>query len=184
MATKDKSQTGRRLAADIAIIIVLMLCLAITTSALVYSIVTVENEMFRTGSIQINLNDGKPVIQEHEFLFEPGMTVEKNFFVQNQSTWDVYYRLYFEDVEGGLADFLRITVLEGNRVLYEGTAASMTQDTVLAAEDMLRLNERRDLTIRFYFPPESGNAAQNLTLSFNLCAEAVQTKNNPYKLFD
>ena len=34
---------------------------------------------FSTGEVAINLNDSKPVISEHEFIFEPGMTVKKGF---------------------------------------------------------------------------------------------------------
>lgn len=181
---KHNQKSGRRLATDIMIIIILLICLSVTTAALVYSIVSVDNNLFHTGTVKINLNDGKPVIQEHEFLFEPGMTVQKEFFLENQSSWDVYYRLYLDNVEGGLADYLVITILDGDRVLYKSTASEMTREASLAAEDLLRIHERRNLTIQFYFPPESGNAAQNLTLSFNLCADAVQTKNNPNKLFD
>lgn len=180
----SKPTSGRRLTIEIAVIILLLICLTITTSALAYSVVSVKNNLFHTGVVKINLNDGQPVIQEREFLFEPGMTVEKKFFIQNQSTIDVYYRLYLQNVEGGLADYLVITFLDGDRVLYQQTASSMTRDNALAAEDILRINERRDLTIRLYFPPMSGNDAQNKTMSFVLCADAVQTKNNPYKLFD
>lgn len=181
---KRKRSSGRRLAGEIIIILVLIVCLTITTSALAYSVVTVENNRFFTGTIQINLNDGKPVIQEHEFLFEPGMTVVKPFFIENESTWDVYYRLYLDNVEGGLADYLEISILDGDTVLYSGAATDMTKDNVPAMDDILKLHQRRDLTIRFYFPPETGNLAQDLRLSFVLCADAVQTKNNPYKLFD
>lgn len=181
---KNKRNSGQRLTLDILIIIILLICLTITSAAIVYSTVSMDNNLFHTGVVKINLNDGKPVIQEHEFLFEPGMRVQREFFIQNQSSCDVYYRFYFDDVEGDLADYLEITISENGQVLYQGSASSMTREAALAADDMLRLNERRDFTILFYFPPESGNAAQNMTLSFNLCADAVQTKNNPYKLFD
>lgn len=185
VSTGEDSQTAtKKLARSIVTVILLAVGLCITSIALAYSTVSVRDNRFQTGIIEINLNDGEPVIREHEFLFEPGMTVEKQFFIQNQSTWDVYYRLYLEEVEGGLADYLEVTILDGDRVLYQGTASEMTKNTSVAAEDLLKLDERRDLTIRFYFPPEAGNEAQDLTLSFVLCADAVQTKNNPYKLFD
>ena len=60
----------------------------------------------------------------------------------------------------------------------------MGRRAVGAADDFLRVNERRKLTVYFYFPEETGNSAQNLTLTFDLCADAVQTKNNPNKLFE
>lgn len=66
----------KKLAGGILVIVLLALCLCVTTVALVWESVAVKNNLFQTSSIQINLNDGKPVIDEHKFLFEPGMTVQ------------------------------------------------------------------------------------------------------------
>ncbi len=184
MSDERKSKTAKKLTGSIVAVVILSVCLCVVTSALAYSTVTVENNLFHTGTVRLNLNDGKPVIEEHEFLFEPGMTVEKQFFIENQSTWDVYYRLYFSDIEGGLAEVLEVSVRDGDRVLFSGKMAELTRDQVGAADDVLKLNERRELTVSFHFPEETGNAAQRLYLSFTLCADAVQTKNNPNKLFD
>jgi len=177
-------KTVRRLTVSVVTVILLAVCLCLTTFALVWTSVSVENNFFQTGVVDINLNDGKPVIEEHEFLFEPGMRVQKTFFLENRSTWDVYYKIYFSNVMGGLADVLEITISDGDKVLCQGTAAELTREKVAAAEDALKINERRELTILFYFPKEAGNAAQNLTLAFDLSAEAVQTKNNPDIQFD
>ncbi len=184
MADEKKSKTLKRLTGSVVVVVILSICLCITTVALVYSVVSVENNRFRTGTIQLNLNDGKPVIEEQEFLFEPGMTVEKNFFVENQSSWDVYYRLYLSDVKGGLADVLEVSIRDGEKVLLRGKMADLTRDKVNAAGEILRLNERRDLTISFHFPEEAGNSAQQLRLTFTIGADAVQTKNNPNRLFE
>ena len=81
-----ETKTAKKLTGGIIAIIVLAVCLCITTFALVYETVSVENNLFHTGEVKINLNDGKPVIREHEFLFEPGMTVVKDFFIENDST--------------------------------------------------------------------------------------------------
>lgn len=179
-----ETKTAKKLTGGIVAIIVLAVCLVITTFALVYASVSVENNLFRTGEVKINLNDGEPVIREHEFLFEPGMTVKKDFFIENESTWDVYYRLYFDNVSGGLADVLEITVKDGDKVLYSGTANELTKKNVVAADDTLKIGQKRNLTVYFHFPEEKGNEAQNLDLTFTMCAEATQTKNNPNKLFD
>lgn len=178
------NNTAKRLTGSVIAIVVLALCLAATTFALVYYTVAVDENLFQTGTVKINLNDGKPVIEEQEFLFEPGMTVKKDFFLENQSTWDVYYRLYFDDIEGGLADVLEVSIQDKDNVLFSGKLSDLTKDKVGAAEDILKLNERRELTIWFHFPEEAGNEAQNLYLSFTIKADAVQTKNNPEKLFD
>lgn len=179
-----KQSTGKRLTVELIVVIVLVVCLATTSAALAYATVTVDNNIFQTGTVELNLNDGKPVIEENEFLFEPGMTVKKDFFVENRSTWDVYYRLYLADVEGGLADYIEITILDGDRVLYNGLASELTKETVQAADDLLKLNETRYLSIWFHYLPKAGNKSMDMSLSFTLCADAVQTKNNPNKLFD
>lgn len=174
----------KKLSAGIFTIVLLSICLIITTFALVWATVTVENNLFATGIVKINLNDGMPVIEEHEYLFEPGMTVEKEFFIENLSTWDVYYKLYFENVDGGLADVLEVQLIDGDSVLFSGKMADLTRESAGAADNALLLNEKRVLKIRLHFPEGSGNEAQNLFLSFDIRADAVQTKNNPDKLFN
>lgn len=179
-----ENKTAKRLTGGIIAIVALAVCLCITTFALVYASVSVENNLFHTGKVKINLNDGKPVIREHEFIFEPGMTVKKDFFIENDSSWDVYYRIYLENVSGGLADVLEITVKDGDRALYSGTASELTQQNVTAADDTLKIGQKRNLTVYFHFPEDKGNETQNLDLTFTMCAEATQTKNNPNRLFD
>ncbi len=178
-----KTFPKKQLARGIAAITVLAVCLCVTTLALFYSMVSVEGNLFQTGTIAINLNDGKPVIEENEFLFEPGMTVEKTFFIENTGTWDVYYKLYLENLEGGLADVLEVTVRDKDAVLFSGRALDFTREKADAATELLALGERRELTMTFHFPQNADNSVQNLSLSFDLRADAVQTKNNPDKLF-
>ena len=166
------------------IIVVLAIALCITTFALLYSMVKVDDNSFKTGSIKINRNDGNPVIEEEDFLFEPGMSVQKDFFIENEGTWDVYYKVYFENVKGDLAEVLDITLKDGERVVYSGKAADMTRDEIESDEEILKEGERRQMTIIFSFPENSGNETQNAYLEFNMSADAVQTKNNPNRLFD
>ncbi len=178
-----ETKTAKKLTGGIVAIVLLTVCLCITTFALVYASVSVENNLFHTGEVKINLNNGEPVIREHEFLFEPGMTVRKEFFIENESTWDVYYRIYLDNLSGGLADVLDITVRDGDKILYSGTASELTRQNAAAADDTLKIGQRRNLTVTFYYPEEKGNDTQNLDLTFTMCAEATQTKNNPNKLF-
>lgn len=181
----DKAnKTAKKLTASVVAVIILAVCLCITTFALVYSTVAVDNNLFQTGEIKIDLNGGQPVITEHEYLFEPGMTVEKPFYIENQGTWDVYYKLYFDNIEGGLADVLDVEIRDGDTVLFNGKIADLTKEQVGAADDILKLNERRELTISFHYPEEAGNSGQAQYLSFDLKADAVQTKNNPNRLFE
>ena len=180
----SKTNTAKKLTGGIIAIIVLSLCLCITTFALVYSSVSVKNNRFHTGEVKINLNGGRPVIQEYEFLFEPGMTVKKEFYLQNESTDDIYYKIYLDNITGGLADVLTVTIMDGDKSLYSATAGQLTRQNTAAADDLLRVGEKRELTVVFHFPEEAGNSAQDLELSFTLCAEATQTRNNSDKLFE
>ena len=174
----------KKLTSSITTVIILIICICITTFALFFERTSVNNNIFRSGNIEINLNDGKPIIRKNEFVFEPGMTVKKDFFIKNNSTWNVYYKLYFDNVEGELADILDITIKNGNEVLYIGKASEFKKGTMGAANDMLKLNEKRNLSLYFYYPETAGNDTQNLTLAFDLCADAVQSKNNPNRNFN
>lgn len=180
----SKKKITKKLTVSIGTIVILAVCLCITTFALIYPNVKVEDNLFKTGTIKINLNDGKPVIKEDEFLFEPGMTVEKKFFLENQGTWDVYYKLYFDHVEGELSKILDVEIREGDRVLYRGKASELTKEQIGAAKDVLKVEERKNLIISFHYPKQEGNEGQAQSLSFDLKADAVQTKNNPEKLFE
>ncbi len=175
---------SKKLTASFISVILLIGCLCVVTYALIYSAVSVDDNLFQTGTIQINLNDGKPVIEENEYLFEPGVTVVKEFFLENEGTCDVYYKLYLENMDGGLADVLEVSIQDGDTVLYQGTAAELTKDNTSAADDVLEIGERRDFTITFHLPEAEGNMVQGEYLSFDLSADAVQTKNNPNRLFN
>ncbi len=181
---QNRTKTAKKLTASVVIIMLLSICLAVTTFALILSMVSVQDNLFNTGRVKINLNDGRPVIEEHEFLFESGMTVKKDFFLKNESSCDIYYKLYLLNVSGGLADVLEIKICDKDKILFEGTAAELTKENVAAADDILRLNEIRKLQIYFHFPENAENEAQNLFLNFDLASDAVQTKNNPTKLFE
>lgn len=183
-SSTQESSAKKKFVFSIISVIVLSICFCVTTFALMYAMASVDENVFYTGGVEINLNDGKPVIEEQEFLFEPGMTVKKEFFIENKSTWDVYYKLYFDNVEGGLADVLDIAIMEGDRLLYSGKMTELTRKNVGAADEILKVQERRELTVYFHFPEESSDRSQNQTLAFDLCADAVQTKNNPNKEFD
>lgn len=176
----------KKTATSIIAILAVVLCFGMVVYALTTLSVSVEDNYFQTGTVEINLNDGNPVIEPDEFRFEPGMTVTKDFFVRNESTCDVYYKLYFEDVEddGGLASVLLVTVKDGDKVLIEGTISELNRTEVAVGDDILTPDEQRNLTISFYYPKTEGNATQGASMSFRFTAEAVQTQNNPDRLFD
>ncbi len=184
MTMINKTKTARKLTASIAWLIILAVCLAITTFAIVYSMVSIESNLFTTGTLQINLNDGKAVIRQGEHIMEPGATIKKDFFIENQSTCSVYYRLYFQNVSGGLADALIVTICDGDKIIAKGTPTELTRNGVEAAPTPLEIGEKKELQIYFHFPEAAENSVQNQSLSFDFAADAVQVKNNPDGRFD
>ncbi len=180
----NPTKTAKKLTASIALLIILATCLAITTFAIVYSIVSVESNLFATGFLQINLNDGKPVITQDEHIMEPGATVKKDFFIENQSTCRVYYKLYFQNVSGGLKDALIVTIYDGDKMIARGTPSQLTRDEVAVVRTPLEIGEKKKLQIYFHFPENAGNSTQNQSLFFDFAADAVQVKNNPDGRFD
>ncbi len=187
MNKNPNPSTRKRLTGGVLAVILLALCLVVTTYALVYYSVEIKDNYFKTGEVKINLNNGNAIINKTEFLFEPGMTVNKEFFIKNESTEAVYYRLYFKDVKGGLAKVLQVTIQDATGVvLYSGTLAELTlskDNNIAAANDQLKVGEQRNLTMSFYFPRETGNTAQDQNLTFIFCAQATQVRNNPDKTF-
>ncbi len=183
------NKTTKRITSGIVAIIFLSICLTVTTFALVYSIVSVEDNFFSTGIVDIEIagyEDGGKIIDQNEFLFEPGMTVRKKFYIENKSTDSVYYRLYFDQPTGGLADILEVSIRDfaTDTVLFSGKPSTMTRTEVLAADDILLENEKRDLWIYFHYPEGEGNRGMDQSLSFSFAAEATQVRNNPNKEFN
>lgn len=107
---KEADRGLNPLGINIGIIIILTGMLTVTTYALFSSMATVQDNKFETGIVKLNLNDGKTVIAEEEYMFEPGMKVVKTFFVENQGSADAYCNLYFKNVEGDLSEVMEITV--------------------------------------------------------------------------
>ena len=174
-ATK-RSDTRRRWLSSAVLTFLLTLGLIVTSVAITISSVEVPNNIFSTGQVKLNLNNKQAVIMPNEYLFEPGMTVVKDF----------WYKLYFRNVEGDLADVLDVTVKNGDTILCSGKMSDLTRDNMqfigsLPAKGAA--GSRLDLTISFYFPKDAGNTAQNGTLQFDLCADGTQVRNNPGKNF-
>lgn len=184
MHKRVKIKSGKKLASAVLVTIALIASFAITTYAYTLTYIGIYDNLFVTGNVRINLNDGEPIIGEDEYLFEPGMTVVKRFFLQNESSFSVYYRIYFEDIQGALADVIEVKLTSGDAVLFEGKLSDMTRENMDAAEDSLRIGEAHWFEIQFHYPEGEGNETQAKDLTFRISAEAVQTKNNPDREFD
>lgn len=183
MTSKAGRNLPRRIRINIATIIVLAICLCITTFALVASTVVKDN-IFKTGKIDIELTgedgtDNNKII-EGGYLFEPGMTVVKPAYVTNKGTWAVYCKLYFKEIKGDLADILDVTVKDKNadKVLYTGKLSGFNKGKNVVDTSPIPVGTKKEYTVIFRYPEAEGNAGQGKTLEFTMDATAVQTKNN------
>lgn len=178
----DRKRKKRAWLGMLPMIIVLM-AFGITSLALVYQKVSVEGNLFETGKVSICLNDNQPVFDE-EILFEPGMVIKKDFTLRNDSSCEVYYRLYFSDIVGDFANVLKVSVSDGDTVIFDGTLAELNGVKSEGANGLLKVSEERILTITFEVPDDGKNIIQGTTALFNLNAEAVQAVNNPNGVFE
>ena len=177
-----RNRCRRRPFFRIFLLVFLILGLGITSVALFWQKVSVEENLFMTGNVSISINDGQPVFNE-DILFEPGMVVKKEFILCNDSTCDVYYRLYFTNVDGDLAEMLQVEVLDGDTTIFEGTLAGMNGKKSEGADGIMKEGEERVMAIIFRVPEGCGNAMQGSSVWFYLNADAVQKVNNPDGLF-
>lgn len=174
---------NKKLQINIVTLLLLCLGLCITSFALSYTVIKIENNSFKTGEIKINLNDGKSIINENDHLFEPGMTVEKKFFIKNNGGEPIYYKLNFTGVSGELSKAIVVTILDKNRLeLVSGKVCEFENNKELIGS--LGGHEKQDLIARFHFPENEGNEYKGTSLQFKMSAIAVQTKNNPNKEFE
>lgn len=179
----NEQNLKKKLTFMIVTVVLLSLGLAITSLALASSIAQVRNNRFAMSmGVELTINDGKPVVDVTDMVYEPGGTYVSEFPIANLGTFDVWYRVYFTDVKGVLKDYITVTIKEADgTVLCKGTMSELSSDKV--AVSSLAAGEEKTLTIEFYFSSEAGNAAQGQSVSFNITANATQKQNNPNKDF-
>lgn len=164
--------------------VILLICgLTVTSFALVSSIVSIRSNRFTMSmGVELTINDGKPVVDVTDMVYEPGGTYQSEFPIANLGTFDVWYRVYFTNVDGELKDDITVTIKEKDgTVLCKGMMNQLTADKVMTGS--LAAGESKTLTIEFYFSPDADNSAQGQTVSFNITANATQKQNNPDKDF-
>ncbi len=168
---------NKKLQINVVTMILLCVGLCITSFALSYTVIKIENNYFHTGEIKLNLNDGKAIIDERDPLFEPGMTIVKDFFIKNNGFEPIYYKLNFTGISGDLRDVIEVTIYDKNNYkLISGKISEFETEKELIGS--LSRYERQDLKAHFHFPKDSGNEYKDKELQFKMSAIAVQTRNN------
>lgn len=178
-----------RMRREIATIVILLICLGITTYALVKSSVELNNNLFNTGRISLEINNGKPLqfkdVNGNEITcVEPGMDITAEVSITNTGSGDMWYRVYFDEVSGELVDSLKVTVKDGTDVLYTGRMDELTRITSRTMNELMEPGEVKYLTVELEFIDSSDNQYQSKDLSFVMKADATQVKNNPKKEFE
>lgn len=169
----DRFTTKKNLYICIILLLLLLLLLLLIIGALVWDSHALEARHMADRLDTLNVNDGNPIIQKHEQLFQPGVTVQKDFFVENTGTSTIFYQLYLADISGGLADILIVTIRDGDQILYCGTAHELTLENTAVAAQALTSGQRKDLIACFYLPEQCPPDLQNASLSFILRAKVA-----------
>ena len=179
----NEQNLKKKLTVMIVTVVLLSLGLAITSFALASAIAQVRNNRFAMSmGVELTINDGQPVVDVTDMVYEPGGTYVSEFPIANLGTFDVWYRVFFTDVNGALKDYITVTIKEADgTVLCKGAMSELSSDKV--AVSSLAAGEKKTLTTEFYFSSEAGNAAQGQSVSFNITANATQKQNNPNKDF-
>lgn len=165
---KKRSSTEKKAYGSIAAVIILFTMLAITTYALISAIVGVDGNVFNTGTVDIELNGGKPVFDGSDMNIEPGYSAKKDFTVENKGTADVYYRLYLENVSGSLTDSLSFEIYDGDILLFRGSAGEFTRETPCINSKVLEAGKSNAKLLKVV---NEGTLAAEIKLNFETSGE-------------
>jgi hypothetical protein len=155
--------------------------------------VSVENNVFTTASFDIEIynaegvKEGAIITEDDGYLFAPGVEASKKFSLKNNGTADAYFRLYFnfKEDDTALSKHIKVkfTDIDGNTVYDWKNMSEIVKKNTSASDLVLKAGEELELLIWFYMEKGVGNEAINLKLTFDLCADAIQAKNNDGKIF-
>ena len=193
MRNNATSYFAKALMINIIIAIILAICLCLTSGALVYSMIGVEKNVFTTARFDIEIynadgvSEGAIITEADGYLFAPGVEASKPFILKNNGTADAYFRLYFDfgDDDSTLSKHIKVkfTEADGKTVYDWKPMCDIVKKNTVASSLVLKAGEELNLLIWFYMEEDVGREAMDLKLTFDLCADAIQTKNNDGKIF-
>lgn len=158
--------------------------LALTTYALVMSMVSVEDNRFSMGTVEIDLNRGRTIFNGSDINIEPGYSAKEDFTIENKGTADVFYRLYLENVTGSLQNVVIFEIYDGDKLLYTAKAKDFNKEYPCISSTPLAAGEKKTLTAVVKMPENAGNTYKTGGMNFDITADAVQAKNNSDKVFE
>lgn len=177
-----KHITKKKLIAIIATLVFFTAGLAVTSYALVRSFIEVDSEITMGDGVDLNINDGAPIIDTANIVYEPGGTYISSFTLENRGSIDVWYKVFPTDASGELRDYITVTVKEQDgTVMCQGNMGDIKSDDINVGA--LLAGEKKTLSVELYFIPGADNTAQGKTVSFKITASATQKQGNPDKDF-
>lgn len=179
-----RSNIKKKVYISIAAILCMFVMLTATTYALILSLVSADDNIFETAQVKIELNNGQAIFDGTDINIEPGCSIRKDFTVENDSTVDIYYRLYLENVSGSLRDVLIFDIYDGDTLLFSGKADDMNKESPCQSSTPLASGEIRTLTAVVKMEESASSVYKNEGISFDITADAVQARNNPEKIFE
>ena len=166
------------------LVVLLFLMWAFSTWAVLSSFISQNGNVFETARVKIVLNEGVRIFDEKDFQMEPGATMVKPITIRNESTVPVYYRLYFENIDGALQEALHFKIYDGDELVYSTKMKNFTVDAPFICGKSLEVGEVKELTAHVTMDPVTGNYYQNAGVTFDVVAQATQVKNNPNMEFE
>lgn len=83
----NEQKLKKKLTVMIVTVVLLACGLTVTTFALVSSIVSIQNNRFSMSmGVELTINDGKPVVDVKDMVYEPGGTYQSEFPIANLGT--------------------------------------------------------------------------------------------------
>lgn len=184
MRNMKQSNTFNRLGAGILAIVILFCCFFGTT----FTLRPAYAEMQQAPAA--SLNGGDAVINFASI--EPGMTIQKTFYIKNTGTETVNYGFYFRDnidpskntpLSGALAEVLEVTIfkkVEGQDdwVLTTGKMSELTKINTARVnqyENPAKMAELKSeekietLILQIHYPETAGREGMGKTLDFDFC---------------
>ena len=180
--------TKKKIFLNMAGIIFMCAAFATITWALFFHLVSVDNNFFQTGYVEIELTNGVspdgPVFGGDDLALAPGNSVTKPMVLKNKSSDPVHYRIYVENVSGDLQYALLFRIYDENHTLLKTVVlADFNDGDALESDVPLAIGGEKTFYIEAAMNECAGNEYEGRALTFDFVAKAVQSKNNPTKEF-
>ena len=166
----------------LVVMLLLIFLFSISTLALSFKSVTIENNLFKTGSVSVKLAEDMPLFDG--VIFEPGMNIQREMVVSNEGSCGVYYRLYFTGFDEEISKALIVTLSDGTNTTYQGSLLTEANISSEKAMGYLDAGEEIMLQLTLSLPHTAGNVLQGDLQEFQININAVQAVNNPDQLFE